>query len=131
VAEAIPSKEQVSTPLPSSIEDFHAQETEDQRKHMVAVAEDQSSTPSEPSDEPPVVSSSTDEAVTTDLSSSGMIKPTAGTIEEHSKPLESDDTPAPVVSEKLETHVGGKGSLEQGVGDDSTAKEKVSGSFEH
>jgi hypothetical protein len=131
-AEANPSKEQVSAPLSSSTEDLHAQETEFQRKTMLAVVEDQSSTPSKQSDEPPVVVPGTDEVAIEDLSTStGTIKPAADITTEHSKLSESDDAPVSGVKEKLETLVGGKETLEAGVGNGSTEKEQMPGSFEY
>ena len=130
-AEVAPSTEQASASLPSSIEDLHVQETEDQRKHMVAAAEDQSSTPSKPSDELPVVSSVNDEPATDGLSgSTATIKPIAEPTRDQPNPVESDDLPAASVKEKLETVLGGKEALTEGDGQDSTESEQMLGSFE-
>jgi hypothetical protein len=130
-AEVAPSTEQASASLPSSIEDLHAQETEDQRKHMEAAAEDQSSTPPQLSAEPPVVSSANDEPATNNLSgSTGIIKPIVEPTEEQSSPAESDNPPAAGVMEKLETVLGGKEALTEGDGQDSIEKEQMLSSFQ-
>jgi hypothetical protein len=126
-----PSTEQASAPTSSSIEDLHAQETEDQRKHMVAAADDQSSTPSKPSDQPPVVSHSKEEAATEDLSGSkGMIKPRVESKEEQLRPPQSNETPVAGVKEKLETVLGGEEALTEGEGHNSAETEQIPGSFE-
>lgn len=126
------SNKQASAPLSSSIEDLPAQETEDQRKHMVAVAEDQSSTPSNPSDEPPVVSSSTEEAATEDLSgSTGTIKPIIETKTDRSNPAETEAGPVSGVKEKLDTLVEEKEIHRQGLDGDPAENEQMPGSFEH
>jgi hypothetical protein len=129
-AEVGPSTELASGPASSSIEDLHAQETEDQRKHMVAAGEDQSSTPSKPSDEPPIISFGKEETTMEDLlGSTGTIKPSAESKQEQLHPPESDH-PVAGVKEKLETVLGGKEALTEGDSHNSAEKEQMLGSFE-
>jgi len=131
VLEVAPSAEQASAPLPSSIEDLHAQETEDQRKHMVVAAEDQLNTSSKPSDEPLVVSSANDETATNDFSgSTGTIEPIGEPSKQPFNPAESDSPLAADVKEKLETVLGGEEALTEGGGRDSTEKEQMPSSSE-
>ena len=83
-----------------STEDLHAQETADQRKYMVAVADDQSHSSSKLRNEPPVVSATTDEPIGEDISvSTATFKP-AESIKEPSK--ENGDPASPPAMEGRE-----------------------------
>lgn len=124
------SSEHPPPPLPSLIEGLHAQEMQDQRKHMVAAADDQSSTPIKPSDLPVVAFSSKEEPATEDLSGSlETIKPITES-KEKPHPTASDDSIVAGMKEKLETVLGGKEALTEGDGHDSAETEQIPGSLE-
>jgi hypothetical protein len=127
--------EEPASSSPPSVEAFHAQEAEEQRKHMVAVADNQSRSPTKPSDDPTVNSSTDDHEATNDLSAStATIKPVSETKErsetkEQPKLSDESEGSLAVVKEKLESIVGGKEAL-QGPKDDDAEKEQMPGSFE-
>jgi hypothetical protein len=130
--ESGPNTEQASAPLFSSIGDLHAQKTDNQLRNVVATADDQSSTPSKPGDQPPVISTSSEgDAAPGDLSgSTGTIKPSAYSEEEQLHQLESDEPPITGIKENLETVLGGKEAITEGDGHNIVETGQVPGSFE-
>lgn len=109
---AAPSGEKHAASSSPDIEDLHAQETADQRKHMVAIADNQSHSPSKLSDEPPVVPAATDEPAVEGISASTATLKLAEPTKEPSKEISDPASPLATIEEKLEPFALGKEALE-------------------